>query len=377
MTAAAAEELIALLDNERADETLTVPTKGRHLAAGAEGAFVQALATWGNRAQPATLKTYASGAGDVQLERLVSRLYGLVSIILADAVQAKDGSDLTAEFRQLGTGRLDALQVADPRAESRGPQIEVLCADHLARSFPASLYDVDEDGVASVKRLPAFNTFVTRQVLGATIPAELRQALRPGTAQALGTALHELFRNTDEHGRGDDRGNVRRKSVRGVHARRHAITPEALAELAASSKPLADFCERLMPARANNAQVQLIELAVFDSGPGLAASLTGEPLGSLGFDRELESTIACFGKSVSRKQSSSSGLGLPNIIDALRRQRGFLRLRTGRTALYCDLSIEPNTPFGVAPALQHWFGGGGQVPYVVGSLFTLLFPLEI
>jgi hypothetical protein len=65
------------------------------------------------------------------------------------------------------------------------------------------------------------------------------------------------------------------------------------------------------------------------------------------------------------------------VINVLRRQKGFLRVRTGRTALYSDLSLESSAAFGMPPNLRHWFSDGRAVAPVAGTLFTLLFPLEV
>jgi hypothetical protein len=377
MTTAAAEELIHRLRDPEAIGELLIPTKGKHHAAGGEASFVQALATWANAIPAATLRTYATALDDVQIERVTSRLYGLVATLLADRIMGRADSDLTETFRRSALYRLDELQSARPATASRGPQVEVLCVDHVAKSHPVSFYELDEEGVASVRRLPTFNEFVRTIVIPTIVPAQLRRAIRPGTETALGAALHELFRNTDEHGRGDDLGDMRRKSIRGIHARRHSIAPDALVALTTSSPPLAEYCRRLSPARAGNRDVQLIELAVFDAGPGLAASLAGRPIEQLTVDEEQEKTISCFRDYVSRKPSSSSGLGLPTVINVLRRQKGFLRVRTGRTALYSDLSLESSAAFGMPPNLRHWFSDGRAVAPVAGTLFTLLFPLEV
>lgn len=140
--------------------------------------------------------------------------------------------------------------------------------------------------------------------------------------------------------------------------------------------PLHTYCTRLAPARAGNTHVQLIELSVFDSGPGMGASLTGKALSALAPEDELSAVRHCFAKNVSRKNASSSGLGLPNLTKALSEAGGFMRLRTGRCALYADFRKDPVSRFGEPPELRHWFDGGGEVSPVVGTLFTLIFPLE-
>ena len=375
MTVSAAEAFIADIAQGRAD-TVQVPTRGNHQATGGEAAFVQALITWAAGRASAKLASYATGPDDeVQIERLTRRLYGLAGCLVADEIVGVRGVQLTEVLQRHALARLDELQDEAPTDASRGAQLEIVCVDHLARSCPSSVYTHDGEGVASVKELPAFNA-LAEGLVKEVVPGGLARTLDPDLVPAIGGALHELFRNTEEHGRIDDNGDVPTKSIRGFQARRHPINPEALVALSAQSPPLERYCRRLRPARRDNRDVQLIEIAVFDSGPGMASSLAGMPLAKLDPDAERDLVVSCFRESVSRKRLSSAGLGLPTVVDLLRERKGFLRLRTGRTALYSDLSLEADSAFGAEPDLQDWFGDRIEGVPVVGTLFTLLFPLE-
>ncbi len=354
---------------------LQIPTRAKHQAAGGEVAFVQALYTWANSAHPAELMSYAEGPADVvQIDRLADRLYGLVAILVADTISSIRGPNLTELLRRAALARLAILQSESPEGGSRGPQLEIVCIDHLAKSYPRAFYTQDEEGMRRVKKLPAFNQFASA-VVKELVPTELSHSVPDGFAHALGGALHELFRNTEEHGRVNDRGDVPAKSVRGFHARRHSVTPDTVAVLAAEAKPLSDYVARLRPARAGNRDIQLIELSVFDTGPGMAPSLSGRPLASINPVEELDLVRQCFRENVSRKSLSSAGLGLPTVIDLLRERGGFLRLRTGRLGLFCDLGLEDQKPFGEPPELRAWSGPEVELAPVAGTLFTLMFPL--
>jgi hypothetical protein len=373
MTIAVAEDFLRRVEAGSVGD-LWIPTRGKHQAAGGEAAFVQALATWANTAHPAPLITYAQGPEDkIQIDRLIRRLYGLVSILVADTIMSIRKSDLTEILQHAALGRLATLQSESPEGGSRGPQLEIVCIDHLAQSYPKSFYLRDQEDVSQVKKLPAFNKFA-EAVVSELVP-DMSDSLKDRFVYAFGGVLHELFRNTDEHGRANDRGDVPAKSVRGFHARRHSISPETLVALTADSAPLAEYCRRLRPPRATNRDIQLIELSVFDTGPGMAASLASQPLDTISSEEELNLVSRCFLENVSRKSLSSAGLGLPMVIDLLRERNGFLRLRTGRLALFCDLGLEGQRAFGEPPDLREWFECGINSAPVAGTLFTLMFPL--
>lgn len=372
MTFAAVE---AFLADAAPDGEVLLPTNGRHQAAGAEAAVVQALATWANASRRAKLRTYAESLNDEQIGKVVRRLYGASAFALADHISDLNNGDITTQARAIAMRRIRELGTEDVSG-SRGPQIEIVCADHLALSHPASLYTENEDGLAQVKDLPYFLKLVDDAIISRLVHRMYRRNLPDGFERTMAIALHELVRNTEEHGRMDDRGDTRRKSIRGLQAKKYLLSPERLGAITAGSPALHAYCSRLAPARASNTHVQLIELSVFDSGPGMGASLTERPLSTLSREDELSAVRHCFAKNVSRKHASSSGLGLPNLAKALSEAGGFMRLRTGRCALYADFRQNPVSRFGEAPELRNWFDDASEVSPVAGTLFTLLFPLE-
>ena len=63
MTFAAIE---AFLVEAAPEEEVLLPTNGRHQAAGAEAAVVQALATWANAGSGATVRTYAESSANAE-----------------------------------------------------------------------------------------------------------------------------------------------------------------------------------------------------------------------------------------------------------------------------------------------------------------------
>ena len=356
---------------------ISLPTNSRHQALGAEAALVQAITTWSNLHEQAVVRTFATSLDDPQLLRLARKLYGTAGIAVADEVLSRDRTiSLKSVALQMARDRLKRMAVERPEQVSRGPQTEILCVDHLALSHPSSLYTNGESGEPEIRDLPAFRSLVRELITEKLIPSPYRQTLPPNFERAIAIALHELLRNTDEHGRTDDAGNLRRKSIRGFQARKHSLTPKSLREIAATSPPLANYCGGLMPARRDNAHVQMIEISVFDAGPGLASSLLGKHMQGIDVEEEREAVLGCFVKSVSRKNASSAGLGLPNLVAALSSVDGFMRVRTGRSAMFSNFAEAPVLEFGEPLQLRDWFEPGRQAPAVHGTLFTLLFPLR-
>ncbi|WP_206757854.1 hypothetical protein [Sphingomonas sp. CFBP 13706] len=374
MTIVATERLLADLAGQATDMILTVPTHGRHHLAGGESAMVQFLATWAQRQRVPTVSTFARGAADRQVADLAGQLHGLAVALVADEVRGVDGQPIRDRLFELAIDRLRIVQGARPSIASRGPQFELMCADHLGLSAPSLLYALDLDGVARLRDARAFRDLAV-QIMAATVPGTLEAMLPRDIRSTLASALYELFRNTEEHARLDDRGNQLRRSLRGIHARRHAIEPATLADIVGSFEPLAEWARRLPRPRADSRDAQMLELSVFDSGPGFAARWSGRPLDLIEPPEELDAIVNCFSKRGSSKARSAAGLGLCNLVDLLRAKGGFLRLRTGRRSLYADLSRERDRAYGDPPDLRAWTTGAGDPARVAGTLVTLLLPL--
>lgn len=350
---------------------LTTSPDNSYQALGGETALVQAYVTWSQQeAQP---HIRLSSTAPLVSDQAVDRLAPLCAALVANKISFGD-RNVTEPVLNAALARIALLQGSDPRSGSRGPQIEIVCADHLGRSFPTTLYDFSIDSKPTPKPESGLSD-LTGKIARATMPAEQARGETAELELALAGALYELFRNTHEHARHDLAGNFIKRSLRAVQARRHSITPRALARIAEDTPALAAYCRRLQP-RPGRAQLQLLEVSVLDSGPGLAARWLGRELTAA--DRggvELDAVKACFAKGASTKPRPGAGMGLPNLIDVGRKSNGFLRLRTGAQSLCADLGAEGEQPLGTTPGLVA-LHGERIIARASGTLWTLLLPIR-
>lgn len=367
----AAEALLGELPAVGDGTPLRIASNSRGNAAGGEPAVAQAVITWAQATGEARLLTYARHAGDDRIQQLPRRLVGLTASLVCDVATAMDGALIGPEIKQAALKRLSILQGWRPRDGSRGPQIEILCADHLDRSFPVTLYGLDDHGKRSVRPAKAFKD-LGKLLLNTVLLPGMARTMSSGLPDAIGDALYELFRNTDHHALTDVDGNHLRRSVRGIHARRHSLEPEALERMVGESAPLLEFSRR-RHARAGRKHLQLVEFSVFDSGPGLAGRWLSRVSDDL--DEEKQAVIECFERHGTSQAVHGRGMGLPIVVAALRERDGFLRLRTGRQSLYADLAVEASVPFGTPPTLHAW-PGETRPSRVSGTLVTFLLPVE-
>lgn len=368
-TIAAAEKLLTNLDGFVGDVSLQIATRSHGQVGGGEDAMVQALITWAQQQEAATLVTYAQNAHDEQLSTFVRHIVGLSAALLCDSASSRAGDQLSAALRSQALDRQRELQRDGGSPASRGMQFEILCADHLSLPPPTLLYDPSgnhprlrgEKAFRELGRLIVSAGIVSGGNLGAEI------------ISAIGETLYELFRNTEEHARLDVAGNHLRRSLRGIHARRHDKTPDELQNAIEASPRLQPFAARLRPLPRRK-KVTFAEFSVFDSGPGLACRWLKEEDDYIAPDLEIEAINKCFAYRATTKTISGRGTGLPIVIAALRERGGLIRVRSGRQSLYADLWEERSLPFEAPPVLRPW-SDRLRLARARGTLITFMIPL--
>lgn len=369
-TIADIERTLVALASAGLDEPLKLPTNLRHAAGGGEAALAQFIITWAQERAGGTLDTYVTS--EAQIDDFVRRFPGLVAALCASDILGHGAAgSLLRQVRSAALARLEQLQSAKPREAYRGLSAEIVCADHLGRDAPYLLYLPGRTGIARLRPREQFPDLAS-WLLRRTVPNQYHALIDPETPEALGGMLFELFKNTQDHARVDAAGNLLDISLRALKTLHHGIRPERLAGMVEDYPPLARFCASLRPPR-EAVQTHIFELSVLDSGPGFAVSRLGRALAEISADEEQEAVRQCFSTFTS-KGSDRFGQGLPHVLRLLRRERGFLRLRTGRVSLHADYSGDP--PDNDAEVLQYHEADGLAPARVAGSLLTVLIPLR-
>lgn len=360
-----------MLNATGGDEPLLLPKNIKHLAGGAEATLAQVIITWAQRSTTPRLETFLSSAS--QIEDFVRRLPGLVGALCAqEAVGMGTEGSIFERLRSAALERLDQLQSHRPKTGYRGSSAEILCADHLGRGAPYLLYLPDYHGGSRLRSRENFRDLAHWLLRGA-IPKEYRALVDPETSEAIGAMMFEIFKNTEDHALVNASGDLLDVSIRAIKTNHHAITPDDLTRIVEGFTPLANYCETLAPPE-SAVQTHLFELSILDSGPGFAATWTGRPLDELALDEEESAVRACFGRG-SAKGQSRFGEGLPHVLRLLKRQNGFLRLRTGRLSLYTDFSAADEVE-GANVLRRYDAVEMHNLAPVSGSLLTILIPMR-
>lgn len=367
---AATERALDKLTAAEPGEPLKLPSNLRYLAGGAEASLAQLVVSWAQRNRGATLETYITS--EEQVGGFVRRMPGLVAALCAEEATGQGPvRSVHSALRRAALARLEKLQGARPKQGYRGQSAEIVCADHLGRDTPYLLYLPNPHSGTGLRPRENFRDLAA-WLLRTAIKGSYRAHVPEDAADAIGSMLYEVFKNTEDHALSNIAGDLLDVSIRAIKTNHHQLAPDQLAQIVGEYLPLAQYCDALsVPEGAM--YTHLFELSVLDSGPGFAATWTGMPLDQLQIDDEEAAVRACFGRG-SAKGQSRFGEGLPHVMRLLRQQNGFLRLRTGRLSFYIDFSIEdqPDTP-----VLRRYHQADlEELAPVAGSLLTLLIPMR-
>lgn len=229
----------------------------------------------------------------------------------------------------------DDIPHGDAIESMKGQTFLALCADHFGLGTPHDLYDELSPQEFVVKSANGFEA-LSRKIVKAVSPADTKSILTPDFTEAVGGILRELVLNTHQYAKTDINDSDLDISLRGVFARLHHLDMQRMGVISERVAPLALYFRNLIFAAGGNNERKLLEISVFDSGPGYASRLLKKTLSELSPEAEHQAVIDCFTKHRSSKKSPHRGNGLSLVVDLLRKMHGFLQIRTGRVSLYVD-----------------------------------------
>jgi hypothetical protein len=324
------------------DQKVFWPMNVRGIALGGESALVQLMITWALGARKPGFNLPIRSLNEDQMESLVRQIHGLSATLLADAALDQSGHDHHEILQLYGLLKLRQLDGPNPRdVLHRQHDFTLLCADHLGRSSPRLAYLTPRGGAPIVRDEKYFRV-LCEWIFKSIFPPAFLPTLKDYDPEAVGSLLHEVFENTDEHATRDIEGNILKKSVRGFFVRRHWLSASEIEHLTDGYPPLRVFCESIPTF--GDGKRQLIEVSVFDSGPGLAQRLKNKPLAAMSTREEFDAVQDCFRAGVTTKTHSGHGIGLKYVVRLLRQKKGFMRVRTGRLPIRTHLKQMCTSP---------------------------------
>ncbi|HET6879998.1 MAG TPA: hypothetical protein VFI31_07575 [Pirellulales bacterium] len=361
---------------------LRLPERIERSAFGGEAALIQYIVTWARRFQSGRLLTdipasaAAPGHSDPPAEatRLCRWPYGFAAALMASDVIANDGKTSVRNVTNRECGRVVDGMSRSLREASYGHRTFLACVEPSTKANLPAFYWPD----GTVRNRSEFRSLVNR-LLDCKAGQFVGEQFDSTIVEGLGNILFELFKNTHDWSRTDLTGAPFARSLRGLLMTRFNMPLAAARRAAANGWPLERYVSGLKGAE-DAAFVRILELSVFDSGPGLACRWLGSPLSEVTIEQEHEACLACLRKHQSSSASAHRGLGLHDVMKTLSPLRAFVRIRTGRLTLYRDFIQNPlgANEAATGPILFDWSRGREAVTQfapAAGLLYTILIPL--
>jgi hypothetical protein len=318
-------------------------------------------------------------------ERFASTLPGMAALYFANSIHCDGVSFSRFKALESMVPRIMAMQSGAYRDTLRGQGAALCCFIGAKNEFLAPLYSRPSPG--DVREISDFRILLHRILAQLSIR---EGAINEGQLDFLSGLVYQLFLNSDEHGSLDVSGNFYSYGVRGIAVRVLPVSdPTALTELAGDDSALKTYLvKQAFRDKRKNAEVekgeyepfrpmQLLEISVFDTGPGLGLHWLSKSIGRKSYaeiphEEELEAVQTCFQKHATSRASQFKGQGLPMALMAMRSLNAFMTLRTGRLSLYQDLSRSDSAEF----APKNRFANLKRPAEIAGTSFSICFRVK-
>lgn len=199
----------------------------------------------------------------------------------------------------------------------------------------------------------------------------------------MSTIIWELLKNTDEHAKKDFLGETKlQPNTRGLFMRIHRSSKNGFVE-GTQHEGLKKYYRASL--YQEDTDCFLLEISVFDSGPGMVKRFLGSDFSNeTTITEEITAIKKCLIKgqtSVLGAEGKNKGYGLDEVLRLLNDKRGFLKIRSGRCSIYRDMIYEPyrvalNTE---EVELFDWESSSNKsfttMKSIEGTLITLVYPL--
>lgn len=357
-----------------------------------ESALLQWVLTKIRRSQSRKIRFSGTDASEIDLLRKLGvHGPGLLAALLPNVSIDQVGKQASALFKKNFFSGQEAL-----------PQLPIMnsvflaCLDSYSRGLPSQLYESSVDPM--VVDSPEFHKYISGVIASLSPGGEAVQGIG-SLVPAIAIVIYELFKNTHDHARRAADGAILKDSIRGIYIKFYSkdeVLSRGVAESAETSSAMDSFVGAIFNSKKRNPCSGenennfsgLLELSIFDSGPGLAATWLKERIYQSDSQLQYDAVLRCFGKGSSTDSTLGRGYGLWKVLQELRKLKGLIRVRTNHVhcvrhfAVLNDLGMQSLSDGSQRPKedLYDWkrqlTTRSSDYSAVEGTLVSVLIPLE-
>lgn len=402
---AAGEKALSEISKSAPENALLLPVDTSHYSFGGLATAIQAIITWGRRSDNRVLlirkadvvrRIEKDDDGEIiseesiqdaharvqrdQLDELTSRPHKFAAIMFAKRItfNIEPDQDIRPILNLNAKAAID-LQERNSFGQRYGGLCWFAFVDHSSKGFDRNFYRDREP------RQPAQISEIIRAMVERSSIFNSTKSLDKNQLECLGRIFYELFLNTHEHGtRAKRRSEWLKPGIRIIYTNAINLSEAGKKNIIKDEPVLA----RYLDAAEIQSRSRFIEISIIDSGLGYCNRWRADHP-ALDFEQQLtlpqeyEILKTCFHFRKTSTGVDSKGHGLPVVMDRLTKLKGFIRVRSGRLALfrnfidspYMDLESEfcEFTDWATQKAAQTDVTAMAEV---AGTAITLLIPLE-
>ena len=305
--------------------TSSLNTKG---ALGSEAAMLQLLGTWVQKNNHTKIFHSYQGNRPEDFRKLCFSIYGIAVLSMADEVW-------DAEKNQLPRGLV--LDEAKTTIQSlrQGNFSSCFKSRYFGVPYIKTLrYDKEFDmpfyNGTNVIEVGAFNRIIekilTNEIAGKSRFNNLQKMIG---IQDISGLLWELLKNTHDHGRSNEKGDLLPRNFRALIIQQPDLNPKYFETWCGKNPSKAQQSFSNYWVNKKQGKIQFLDLSIVDFGSGfvdLAKEMSG-------LDDDAEIFLKCLEKGWSRLTEKSRGGGLTKVLNVVHEYKGWLRIRTSNILL--------------------------------------------
>jgi hypothetical protein len=346
-------------DNYKLRPVAGLKTKG---ALGIEVAVIQLIGTWIGKTENSVCHTYHDSAPE-SFDELCSTIYGIAALSMADNVwsmtkeRLSRSTVLSGAVASIGSLRAEEFSKS---FKSRYVGIPCIRKPTYDKEFFMPIYNGDD-----VVDADAFYN-IMKNALSDTIGDNSRYERFDNNVGLveISNMLWELFKNTHDHGRHDEKGNELSSNFRSLIIQQQDVTDGYLDNWCGNKPTNAQniFRANLDNKDGNN---HILDISVIDFGKGFVELAKKKS----GLNSEKEIFLKCLENGWSRLSKGNRGVGLTKVLKKVNEHKGWVRIRSGNLLLEKAFSAEGDREVTVNDITE-------MNSYVVGTSFHVSIPLN-
>lgn len=337
-----------------------------------DAAFLQLILTWARLSPRANihLLSNTNAPAEGTIEEACGYSVGIAAVALAGGVMVNSELVPRALVLAPATDRMEAGYQGRFAQLMKGRTVDLLVVSGAKRQYIKPLFS-DPSPKAVRDKFDLKGTVRALATLTAPLPTS---NLDDETIAALATLTHELVENMQEHATEDAKGKAYRRHIELVTASWLAFSEEESQNDLTANPSLRRYWARHAAIQPGERKVAGVCFSFLDSGPGMAARLTGKDIFELPFEEEKVALRECLRLRVTSKKEEGTGGGLEAVLTHVSQANGFVRIRSGRQAIF--RSFAPgDEPGNVCENFENWYEGKSELLRAAGTLISVFIPL--